>query len=200
MSSMDRLVGQVVASGALAKAEKARRREDAKQSRKQQRKKERDQIRLAAAADIWEDREGKAKPTPQRKLKGVFSLRDSDAAGVAVAVDSASSPIGALADLGAITDRQREAGDIFEDAARAALGSPTGRSCVDFSPAGHVGDNDDDIAVAASKRWDSLRRMISPQDRRECMAVCWEHARPVSIDRLRRGLDAVADWAGLDKE
>lgn len=201
MSSIDRLVGQVIASGALTKAERARRREEAKQARKTMRRKDREQLKLAAAAEIWDDRPDKARPTPQRRLKGVFSLRDSDdRAGVAVAVDAAGCVIDALAQRGVITERQREAGHGFEDAARGALGSPAGRSCVDFSPVGHDGDSDDEDAAAARKRWDSLRRMISPQDRKECLSVCWEGFRPASIDRLRRGLDATADWMGLAKE
>lgn len=200
MSRIDRLVGQVIASGALSKAEKAKRRKDAAEGQKKLKHAERDRLRLAAAAEIWDDREGKARPTLQRKLKGVFSLRDGDDAGVSVATDSASCTLDALAVRGAITARQQEAGQVFESAARGVMGSPAGRSCVDFSPAGHDGDDDEDAAITAKRRWDSLRRMIRPDDRRELLAVCWEGAAPRSMDRLRRGLDATGDWAGLEPE
>ncbi len=195
----ERLVGQVVASGALGKAERARRKEEAVQSKRQERRKQREHLRIASAAEIWDDRDGKARPTPQRRLKGVFSLRDGDEAGVAVAVDGASCVIDWLAARGAITPRQREAGHGFEDAARGVLGSPAGRSCCDMTPVGHDGDGDDEAAIHARRRWDSLRRMLIPADRRELEAVCWSRHRPVSMDRLRRGLDATGDWMGLEK-
>lgn len=193
MSDIDRLVGKVAASGALSKAEKARRREVTRKERQQQKR----ALRIAAAAENWKDREGKARPTPQRRIKGVFRLREGDRAGVAVAVDAVSSPIGALSEAGFLTDRQREAGHIFEEVARGALGSPAGRSCIDFEPVGH--DGDDDGNIEATRRWNSLRRMLSPEDRRECENVCWSHAAPSDMRRLRRGLDATADWAGLEK-
>jgi hypothetical protein len=200
MSAIDRLVGGVVASGALSKAEKAKQREVAKVARRKQHKAEREKLNLAAAAQIWDDREGKARPTPQRRRKGVFSLRDGDDAGVSVAVDEASSCIDALAVQRLITARQREAGHVFEEVSRGAIGSPAGRSCVDFTPVGHEGDEDDEDAVRAQARWRSLRRMLSPAHRQECMAVCWQGAQPVSMDRLRAALDVVGDWAGLEKE
>lgn len=197
--SIDRLVGQVIASGALTKAEKARRREEAVKARRAERHRQKQLDAAQARAEIWEDRDGKARPTPQRRLKGVFALRDAEDAGVTIAVDSASCAIDRLAAAGTITPRQREAGHGFEAVARGTLGSPAGRSCVDFTPVGHDGD-DDDGSVDARRRWDSLRRMLHPADRRELMAVCWEGAKPVSIDRLRRGLDATGDWMGLEKE
>lgn len=200
MSRIDRLVGQVIASGALSKAEKAKRSKDAAEGQKKLKQATRERLRLAAAAEIWEDREGKARPTPQRKLKGVFSLRDGDEAGVSVASDSASCTLDALAVRGVISAQQCEAGHIFEDAARGVMGSPAGRSCVDFSPVGHEGGEDEEAAAKAKRRWDSLRRIMRPDDRRELLAVCWQGAAPRSMDRLRRGLDATANWAGLEPE
>lgn len=129
----------------------------------------------------------------------MFSLRDGEDAGVTIAVDAASCVISALAERGAISARQREAGHIFEEVARGAVGSPAGRSCMDFSPVGYEGDLDDEDAIRAQKRWNSLRRMMRPQDRQECMAVCWQRVQPSSINRLRSALDIVADWAGLEK-
>lgn len=109
MSRIDRLVGQVIASGALSKAEKAKRRVEAAEARGKMKRIERERLRIAAAAEIWEDREGKARPTPQRKLKGVFSLSDGDDAGVSVASDSASCTLDALAVRG---DRDFTAADV----------------------------------------------------------------------------------------
>lgn len=199
MSSIDRLVGQVAASGALSKAERARRREEAKAARRSERRKQKQQDDQAARLETWVDREGKARPTPQRIRKGVFSLRDAEDAGVTVAVDSASCVIDALAERRVLTARQREAGHIFEDVVRGAMGSPAGRSCVDFSPVGHDGDVEDEDAIRAQRRWSSLRRMLRPADRQECMAACWQGQAPRSVERLRAALDAVGDWAGLDK-
>lgn len=199
MSSIDRLVGQLVASGTLSKAEKAKRREEAAKARRTERRKQKQQDDQNARIENWTDREGKARPTPQRIRKGVFSLRDGEDAGVTIAVDAASCVIDALAARQVITARQREAGHIFEEVARGAVGSPAGRSCVDFSPVGYEGDHDDEDTVRAQKRWNSLRRMMRPQDRQECMAVCWQRAQPRSIHILRSALDVVADWAGLEK-
>lgn len=199
MSSMDRIVQGLAASGALDKASRADARRQARKESKAAARKEREQLRIAAAAEIWEDRDGKARPTPQRRLKGVFSLRDGDDAGVSVAVDQRACTIWTLLDLGLIDKRQAEAGEIFEEVARGGIGSPSSRSCIDFSPVGHDGDGDDDAAIRARSRWRSLQRMLSPSDRQECMAVCWQHVMPRSISRLRHALDIVGDWAGLER-
>lgn len=196
----ERLVGQVVASGALSKAERARRKEEAAKARRSEKRAERDRLRIAAAAEIWEDREGKARPTPERIRKGVFRLREGDLAGVSIAVAEVESIVDALAAKGLLTPRQREAGHGVEDVARGVLGSPSGRSCCDMTPVGYDGDEDDEGAAHAAARWNSLRRMLHPADRRECIAVCWERRRPSSLDRLRRGLDAAGDWLGLAKD
>lgn len=195
----DRLVGQVVASGALSKSDRARRIEAAKQARRAERRKRKQEDDARAKAEIWDDRDGKARPTEQRRIKGVFRLREGDDAGVSIAVDEASCTVDRLHASGVLTDRQREAGHGFEATARGVLGSPAGRSCCDMTPVGHDGDSDDDGAIEARRRWDSLRRMLHPDDRRELVAVCWEGHRPVSLDRLRRGLDATGDWMGLER-
>lgn len=196
----EKLVGQVVASGMLqTKAERQKVKEAAAQARREERRRAKEAAAERERIEIWTDRDGKSRPTPQRRLKGVFRLRDTDDAGVSVAVDAASCVVDQLAALEAITPRQKEAGHEFEAVARGVLGSPAGRSCVDFSPVGHDTDDDDDAAVAAKRRWDSLRRMIRPDDRRELIRVCWEKRRPESMARLRRGLDGVGDWLGLEK-
>lgn len=199
MSNIDKIIGDVVASGALAKAAQAKPSKVDKAARRRQKRAERDSLRIAAAAENWDDREGKARPTPQRRLKGVFSLRDGDEAGVSVAVDHASGVIDALAHANHITARQREAGHVFEEVSRGAIGSPAGRSCVDFTPAGY-GDDDDEATAKAQARWASLRRVMSIAHRQECMAVCWQGAKPHSLSRLRAALDIVGDWAGLEIE
>ena len=199
MSNIDRLIGQVMASGALSKAEHTKRREEAKEARRSDRLAQKRQQEHLARIENWTDREDKRRPTPQRIIKGVFSLRDGDDAGVTIAVDGASCVIDALATKGRITARQREAGHIFEDVVRGAVGSPAGRSCVDFSPVGYEGDHDDEDTIRAQKRWNSLRRMMRPQDRQECMAVCWQQQAPRNLNRLTSALNVVADWAGLEK-
>lgn len=202
MTNIDRIVSDVAASGMLmSKAERAALRAAAKAEAKRQKLAERDKQDAAAKAEIWDDRDGKARPTPQRRLKGVFSLRDAEDAGVSVAVDQASGTIDRLAHVRVITSRQREAGHIFEEVVRGSIGSPAGRSCVDFSPVGYDGDEaDDESAQRAQSRWRSLRRMLPPKQRQECMAVCWQGQLPRSIGLLREALTVVGDWAGLEQE
>lgn len=152
----------------------------------------------AVAAQIWEDREGKARPTPERLSKGAFVLRDTEDAGVTVAVDEAATMLDRLGRAGVITPEQVQAGhDLAALLERTRLVSG-GRSCCDFSPVGHEGNAEPTHGELRDHReraelhercghavWADLRR------------VCHEGQRPHSPMRLSEGLTICARFWGL---
>lgn len=147
---------------------------------------------VAVSAAIWDDREGKARPTAERRAKGAFVLRDGEDAGVTVAVDTAATVLDQLAIAGQITEDQRQAGiDLAMVLHRTRLGSQ-GRSCIDFSPVGYA---DDDAQETHQQQRDRQQRMQvyaacnGPWVWPELYRVCGED-RPVRhLESLRAGLD-----------
>lgn len=163
------------------------------------RKKARDEARaakraqsIAAAAQIWDDRDGKARPTPERLAKGAFVLRDAEDAGATVAVDEAATMLDRLAMAGVITEDQRQGGlDLAMVLHRTRLGSQ-GRSCIDFTPTGHP---DDDAPETHQQQRDRQQRAQvflacrGPWVWPELYRVCGQDHRPRHIESLRTGLD-----------
>jgi len=153
----------------------------------------------AVSAEIWADREGKARPTPERIAKGKFSLRDADDAGVTVAVDEASTPLDVLRIAGVITDIQCQAGHDFAAMMyRTRMVSP-GRSCLDFSPVGHDGDNEPSHAELrdSQDRAKLFAKCDGPLVWAELRRVCFEHQPTKHLPSLRSGLDLCAVYWGL---
>ena len=68
MSRIDRLVGQLIASGALSKAEKAKRRKDAAEGQKRLKHAERDRLRLGDGDGRRAEREAALKRLERRRL------------------------------------------------------------------------------------------------------------------------------------
>ena len=191
MSRLDKIVEGLAASGVLSKAEKA-----AKATASKAEKKRRKQERSAAvAAQNWDDREGKARPTPERRSKGAFALHDGEDAGVTVAVDEVPDCLAALLASGAITKRQHDGGRAFAEAAFQNLGGPSQRSCLDIGAAGYdASDGDPD----QHREWRRLQRYTGGAFG-ICLTVCWEGLaiKPHALGLLRHGLTQAADWAGL---
>ena len=200
MGNIDQLAKSVAASGALSKAEKARRHEAAKQDRRKERRKQKQEDMARARAEIWEDRDGKARPTEHRRRHGAFRLRDTEDAGVTVAVDEQATILDKMEALGTITKRQCQAGHMFNEVARAVIGSPSQRSCLDFSPVGHDGDDESPDAIRAASEWRSLRACLTSGQRNQCLRVCWQDLGPDSYHCMILGLNAVADFFKLEKE
>ena len=146
----------------------------------------------AVAANIWEDRPGKARPTPERMAHGAFQLRDTEDAGITVAVDTAATQLDRLAARGTITDEQAQAGhDLAAILYRTRLGS-AGRSCLDMTPVGP--DTDDAPETWQEKRDREQRTRIwlkcrGPFIWPELVRVCREDQPARKIDALRHGLD-----------
>lgn len=156
------------------------------------RRKRRKTVAAAVAAQIWEDRAGKARPTAERRAKGKFVLRDGDDAGVTVAVDEGVTVLDRLALAGVITEDQRQAGhDLAAVLYRTRLGS-TGRSCIDMSPVGYEGDDLEETHQEVrdrQQRAQVFQRCRGPWVWPELVRVCRDDQRPRSIEALRDGLD-----------
>jgi len=193
---IDRLAAQVAASGALSKAEKARRKDEAKKLRRAERRKAKQEADQKARHEIWEDREGKARPTPERRSKGSFVLRDGEDAGLTVAVDERPTMLDHLRAAGVITEDQCQGGmDFAALIARTAM-VRTGRSCIDFSPVGHIEDE-----PTAQDEWDERERKelylaCGVATYRELWRVAVEGQPVRNIPRLRDGLDLCAKFWG----
>lgn len=170
-------------------------------SSKAERKRQRqaDQMSAARHAENWQDREGKARPTPERRAKGVFVLRDGDDAGVTVAVDEAVTMLDQLRRNGTITDPQCQAGHDFAAMLnRMQMVSP-GRSCLDFTPVGYEGDHDPTHAELRDKadRIALFAKCSGPWVWAELRRVCYEHDKPKHMPSLISGLNMCADYWGL---
>jgi len=158
-----------------------------------------DQISAARHAENWTDREGKARPTPERKAKGVFVLRDGDDAGVTVAVDECSTMLDQLRMHGIITDPQCQAGHDFAAMLnRMQMVSP-GRSCLDFTPVGYDGDHEPTHAELRDKddRIKIFAKCSGPWVWPELRRVCFENDKPRDLKSLISGLDICAVYWGL---
>lgn len=196
MSRFDKITAGVSASGALDRAASAKRK--AKVDAKRERRKAKAVQSAAVEAANWSDREGKARPTPERLARGSWGLLDGEDAGVTVAVDRMATRLDWLSASGAITADQCQGGQDFAALMRRMQMVGEGRSCIDFSPVGFDdGDSEPSHSELRDKRdrtelylacgmatWAELRR------------VCVEQEPPRSVDRLRIGLDlCVKFWA-----
>lgn len=175
---------------------------DQKPITKAQRKRARKAQSTATAADIWEDRDGKARPTPERRAKGAFVLRDGDDAGVTVAVDEAATFIDALAARGIISAEQRDGGHDFAALMERTALVRSGRSCLDFSPVGYDGDvppTHGELRDAQERAelylavgtftWAVMRRACHEWATPEHAAQSRKLLRMIDVQRLRDGLD-----------
>lgn len=148
---------------------------------------------IAAAADVWQDRDGKARPTPERRAKGAFVLRDTEDAGVTCAVDEGATTLDRLNLRGIINRDQCQGGHDFAALMERTRMVSSGRSCLDFSPVGFDSGNGNEWQEERDSRdrselylacgmltWAELRR------------VCCEGQPPRSVERLKAGLDLCA--------
>lgn len=137
--------------------------------------------------DMWEDREGNARPTPERMTHASFVLRDTEDAGVRCAVALNDHLLDRMLARNTITPDQHSAGwDYARLAALNILGS-RGRSCLDFSPIGY--DNSIPGDTTAAQDWRELYLSLGVALNAECRRVCVDGLRPDSWPALRAGLD-----------
>lgn len=137
--------------------------------------------------DLWEDREGNARPTPERLAKVSFALRDTEDAGVRHAVAVDDYMLDKLLSERRINPDQHAAGwDYARLAAKNRLVS-SGRSCLDFSPVGYDANLPDD--PTASQDWRELYLALGVWANAQCRRVCVDGLRPDSYSAL---------WAGLN--
>ena len=149
----------------------------------------------AVAANIWEDRAGKARPTPERLAKGSFVLRDTEDAGITVAVDEACTMLDRLHRAGRIDGDQLQGGHDFAALMERTRMVSRGRSCLDFSPVGH----DDSEPTHAELRDQEERaklylRCRGPWIWAELRRVCCDGHNPRDMPSLLAGLDMCAEF------
>lgn len=175
----------------MARAEVASQKRAARMREKREARKAK-KTSVAVSAEIWDDRDGKARPTPERRAKGSFVLRDGEDAGVTVAVDECVTVLDALAKEGLITEDQRQGGhDLAMVLYRTRLGSQ-GRSCLDFTPSGHP---DEDSPETHQEQRDRQQRAQvfaacrGPWVWPELYRVCGQNRPAQSLPSLRAGLD-----------
>ena len=144
--------------------------------------------------------EGKDRPPPERVRRGEYRIADGEDAGGSYAIDLASCPIDAALTsgqlrLGSGNEGVRwEAAKVFETLRRRLSGSPSQRSCLDFSPMGFDASDGDPEAEADEKE---LRKALGFRHWRELDAVCYRHEPINSLQILCDGLDRVADFYGI---
>lgn len=191
--SIDKLAQQVAASGALSKAEAAKRDKRHKKRARQRAKREKS---AAVAAEIWADRDGKRRPTEERRQKGAFVLRDGDDAGVTVAVDEAATCLDRLRIAGRITDEQCQGGQDYAALMERTRMISGGRSCIDFTPVGYDGGGSDHAEARDSRDRAELYLACGMLTWAEMRRVCCDQHEPKDMARLRAGLDICAKFWG----
>lgn len=164
-------------------------------------------------------------PTPERMRRGSpREIRTGPGFGAErVFYDPEAGPIERAYARGLLTEAQRNAAVEVERLARLASGSPSGRSCLDFSPRGSGGDG---VAMARARiklnpammhageivadqeiregRPPAARLRIAEGTRAVVLAVCWQ-GESVEDWRLKhnraryllRGLAALAEHWGM---
>lgn len=200
MTHINKIVSDMNANGAFAKATKSAIAKAARKAKADGIKAEAKRQSAAVEANNWADREGKARPTPERLRKGDFVLRDGEDAGVTFAVDQSVTELDRLRKSGIITPDQSQGGHDFAALMdRTRLTSP-GRSCLNFDPVGYDGD----AAPSHTAERDTRERAeiymaCGVAAFAELRRVCCDHHAPSNIIMLRRGLDTCAKfWGGVD--
>lgn len=157
----------------------------------------------AELAHQWEDREGNARPTPERKARTVMRLVDGADAGVKIAYDDQSTPLRDCFVQGKIDEHHVTAGERFEALCRANMGSPSPRSCLDWSPKGHD-ETVTEYAVRARQALTEATHVLGLETSTVLMDVCYFHKgtgprRPDARrwSRFVTGLNALAVLWGL---
>lgn len=200
--SIDRYAQQIAAvSKAKVVASTKVSKDQAKKARQRENKRMRQEASAAVVADIWQDREGKARPTEERRRQGSWVLRDGEDAGVTVAVDEHAHVLDQLAAKGIIDSDQQQAGHDFAALLERTRLVAGGRSCLNMDPVGHEGDAEPthgELRDAAERR--DLNQRMGAWVWSEMRMVCHQGFWPERLDRLREGLDVAAKyWMGGKK-
>ncbi|WRH62056.1 MAG: hypothetical protein RSE12_17040 [Fuscovulum sp.] len=153
------------------------------------RKVKKSQTSIAATADVWEDRDGKARPTAERRAKGMFRLVDGDDAGVTVAVDQCATMLDWLALRGMIDGDQAAAGLLLAGLLERTRLVGQGRSCLNFDPVGRDGDEISPQAVEDERDRAEIYIGVGMAAWAELRRVCQDGQGPRDLDKLRYGLD-----------
>ena len=150
----------------------------------------------ASRHENWISRDGNQRPTEERRSKGPMRLVDGENAGESYAYSESDGQAGLYRLAGVIDDRQLAAAREFERIARANLGSPSGRSCLNDEVVGWDDEEDSPLEIANSAEWRELGQNYGAGIYMVLASVCWQNE---PVDRrehtiLRNGLDIVADF------
>jgi len=184
-------IEQIIGAEAVGKM-KAGRRVGDKAKAKARRRAERS---AAVEANRWDDREGKARPTPERRAKGGFVLIDGSEMGVAVAVDRLATALDRLAHMGQITAEQAEAGHDFAALLYRTRLTAAPRDSIDNTPRGWDGDDDEAATHAQVRDWRERSQILAAIGRpafSEMRRVCVDGHPPRRISVLREALSYCA--------
>lgn len=198
---IDRYAAQIAAVTQTKVKARQVSKEQAKKARQRERRAGKHDLSAAVSADIWQDRDGKARPTSERRARGSWVLRDGEDAGVTIAVDEHAHVLDQMASKSIITSDQQQAGhDLAALMERTRLVAG-GRSCLDFTPVGHEGDAEpthSELRDAKERR--DLYAKIGAGVWAQLRMVCHEGHWPDRINDLRGGLDVAAKyWMGCKK-
>lgn len=138
-------------------------------------------------ADLWEDRDGNARPTPERMTHAAFTLHDTEDAGARCAVAIDDYLLDKLCAKGLITADQKSAGWDYARLHASNRLTSSGRSCLDFSPVGYDASLPDDPGKA--QEWHELYLCLGVAFNDECRRVCVDHRKPRDLSTLRAALD-----------
>ena len=200
--SIDRYAQQIAAaSKSKVTAAKQVSKDNAKKTRQREKRGMKDATSAAVTADIWQDREGKARPAEERRRQGSWVLRDGEDAGVTMAVDEHAHVLDQLAAKGIIDSDQCQAGHDFAMLMERTRLVAGGRSCLNMDPVGHEGDAEpthSELREADERR--DLNKRMGSWVWSEMRMVCHQGFWPDRLDGLHEGLDVAAKyWMGGKK-
>ena len=192
--SFDRFAHQLAAATkTMAVTTKHVSKDQAKKARQREKRRMKQDASAAVAADIWQDRDGKARPTAERRARGAWVLRDGEDAGVTVAVDEHAHVLDQLAAKGVIDSDQCQAGHDFAALMERTRLVAGGRSCLNMDPVGHEGNAEPthgELRDAEERR--DLNKSMGSWVWSEMRMVCHQGFWPDRLDRLREGLTTAA--------
>ena len=138
----------------------------------------------------WTPREGKDRPTPERRKRGQWAFVTTEDAGGKAARDMHAHPIDRLEHAGVISNDQASAARDFEDLYRACMEvGGTRDSTTIWEPQGH---DSTDGPVEAKERYRELCRQIGIVRENALRQVCvfgYEPRRAAEIGALREALN-----------
>lgn len=151
-----------------------------------------------------QDRQGQARPTPERIAKGSYRVGETSRAGIRFVMDEDATPIRAAHRRGKLTRRQVDAAEAYEEHHTSVWGRGGSRDCLDTSPRGgasHESDSQQMRWASANRRLNALMALMDAKVAKVLFDVCVNQeaigdCRPTykRYQHLVLGLDICADF------